>query len=140
MVAVLITGYSVTAQETKSSQVQATSLSAKAVAPKVDLLPGDFCEEKTIRQMPNSRRSRRGNLISYQCTEKDPSDWLVAPGKPGVRAGITADCEDDGQGKPTNCIWKCVKDDDSDCSGFIAMCVGEDGNVEGNKNGATCTP
>lgn len=41
-VALLMTGFVLSAQESKPSRAQTTTLSAKAVAPKVDLLPEDL--------------------------------------------------------------------------------------------------
>ena len=119
-------------QETQ--RVQARAVPGQVAAGTATLLPENMCDPKGKRQ------TRRGDLTTYSCTEKDPSEWLTNPTEPGVRAGITGECEDDGQGKPTNCKWNCVKDEDSDCSIFITSCVENDGTVEGNKNGASCNP
>jgi len=120
-------------QESRQIRARAVPVQSTSAGP-VTLLPENMCDPSGQRQ------TRRGDVTTYSCTERDPSEWLAAATKPGVRAGITGECEDDGNGKPTNCKWNCVKDEDSDCSVFITACVDNDGTVEGNKNGATCNP
>ena len=134
VVAVLITGYSVTAQEAKTSRAQATTLSAKAVAPRVELLPKEFCEEKTIRQARSSR-----NMIQVSCeTLPIPSRLTASSARPDARAKITGHCKE--VNGSIECDWACAADEKSHCQNFITNCVGEGGTVEGNKDSATCKP
>lgn len=130
----LVTGLSVSAQEVKSSRAQSTTLSAKAVTPKAELLPEDFCDPKTVRQTRGTRAA-----IRIACdTPWMPTRLTASSTRPDARAKITGHCKEvDGSIK---CDWACAADDKSDCGNFITNCVGEGGTVEGNKGAASCKP
>jgi len=104
---------------------------SRELPPSIKKFSDHLCDSGTLE------RSYFAGIFHYQCLSSSPA-LTMRPGSPTPRAKIGADCEEE-EGSPKNCVWNCTADEDSNCAAFITNCVEQDGDVQGNKSGATCS-